>query len=128
MPIVLSQSGIVSSDLKHPRSSWLMIEVNTYSGRPGYSSTLTANPNTVTWGDLPDATYTTPTPTVTLAPLASGVRSDCARYFSGSDFPEGIKLPVNSLSACERAASVYNVSPFDLGNWNVGEFAVCIYG
>lgn len=76
--------------------------------------------NTVIWSNLPNATFSTPTSTVTPPPLASGVRGDCSRYFPSSDFPEGVNGTTSSWSACERVGAAYGVSMFDLGNWNIG--------
>ncbi|KAF2737440.1 hypothetical protein EJ04DRAFT_395349, partial [Polyplosphaeria fusca] len=95
-------------------------DINTYSGRPGFSTHLPTPTNISNWTNLPAATFTTPKPSTTEIPLASGVRGDCARYFRGSDFPGGINGTGWAISACERVANAYGVSLDDLTNWNTG--------
>ncbi|KAF2261302.1 hypothetical protein CC78DRAFT_522009 [Lojkania enalia] len=95
-------------------------DINTYSGRPGFSTMLPTPITTLDWNSLPDATYTTPPPSTTPPPLANGVRGDCTRYFLGSDFPDGLELAIGSISACQRAVNAYGINLDDLQNWNVG--------
>lgn len=97
-------------------------DINTYPGRPGYVSytaTLTSfvgDPAT-TW---PAANYTTPTRTAatTQLPLATGTRTDCLQYFSGSSYVGKITSGSFYSSDCDLAAHVFMVSLDDLAVWN----------
>ncbi|KAL9029149.1 MAG: hypothetical protein Q9196_002579, partial [Gyalolechia fulgens] len=65
-------------------------DINTYSGRAGYSTPTTQGPVTGKYSDLPDATYISPTATSTSKPFANGTRTDCNNYFDGDVFQSDI--------------------------------------
>ncbi|KAL8730715.1 MAG: hypothetical protein Q9166_003907 [cf. Caloplaca sp. 2 TL-2023] len=97
-------------------------DINTYSGRPGYSSpTATQGPITGKYDDLPDATYVSPTATLTAGPLANGTRADCNNHFDGGIFQSDV-AGTNWKSRCELAAATYGVDLSDFGTWNTGSF------
>ena len=93
--------------------------VNTYSGRPGYTSTtVAATFAQVAYSSLPEATYV---PSLTSSndsfPLANGTRTDCTSYVDGNDF----QLDLSNVSwstNCEAVAEIWGVTLDELGNWN----------
>lgn len=95
-------------------------DINTYPGRPGYTSytavlpSITGDPAT----SLPTVNWTVPTPTTTSMPLASGSRDDCWRYFNGSHYQNDITDDSTFQSECDLAATVLGVTLEDLGTWN----------
>lgn len=92
--------------------------VNTYPGRPGYTTPApTITTPFTAFTNLPTATYTTPTSNVTAFPLANGTRDDCNKYFNGDVFQSNI-TGSNWNSQCELAAAVYGVDLNDFGLWN----------
>jgi hypothetical protein len=92
--------------------------VNTYPGRPGFS---TASPTvvvpTVVFSNLPDATYTSLANNDTGLPLANGTRADCNWYINGDDYQDDWSGSVY-ISNCNALAAVYSVSLAELGSWN----------
>lgn len=99
----------------------LIVVVDTYSGRAGYSTPApTQGPFTAHYADLPDATFTSPTATATPTPYADGTRTDCNSYFNGDIF-QGSIAGTNWKSNCELAAASYDVDLSDFGTWNTGE-------
>ncbi|KAI1776335.1 LysM domain-containing protein [Hypoxylon cercidicola] len=96
-------------------------DINTYSGRPGhvtYSLTATRNASFEDVATLlPPVSWSSPTPTTTPAPLASGTRDDCESYLLGDAYQQNL---TNSylLSNCHLAAEVMGVTLTDLETWN----------
>lgn len=95
----------------------LILLVNTYSGRPGFTTTVSTGVVTPL-SLIPNATYATPPAASTTASLANGTRDDCNSYFSGALFQNVSSEYWNS--ACELAVAVYGVDLNDFGLWNIG--------
>ncbi|KAI5866007.1 LysM domain-containing protein [Durotheca rogersii] len=96
-------------------------DINTYSGKPGhitFSFTATRNGTfeDVATG-LPNIGWSSPTPTTTPVPLASGTRDDCENYILGDLYQQNLE---NSylISNCHLAAEVMGVTLEDLETWN----------
>lgn len=93
--------------------------VNTYPGRPGYTSNTAATTIAqIAFSSLPDATYV---PSLTSSndsfPLANGTRTDCNLYVDGNDFQ--IDLSQTSWSTnCEAVVEIWGVTLDELGFWN----------
>lgn len=98
----------------------LILLVNTYSGRRGYTTAAATGPTapSTPYSALANATYTTISATTTPSPLAIGSRSDCNGYFLGEVFNNQVITGTNWDSVCELAAAVYNVDLVDFGIWN----------
>ncbi|KAL8902634.1 MAG: hypothetical protein Q9207_004516 [Kuettlingeria erythrocarpa] len=96
-------------------------DINTYSGRAGYSTPTTQGPITGKYNDLPDATYVSPTATSTSKPFANGTRSDCNNYFDGDIFQSDI-TGTNWKSQCLGDTNSSTCS-FQTGNCQSG-FAI----
>lgn len=103
--------------------------VNTYSGRPGhvtYSLTATRNASFQDVATLlPPVSWSSPTPTATQVPLASGSRDDCDSYLLGDSYQQNF---TNSYltSNCYLAAEVMGVTLLDLETWNPGKIHICL--
>jgi len=109
-----------SKQITCPSRQTLISLVNTYSGRPGYSTPGPTGPTapSTPYDSLATATYTTPSAISTPSPLASGTRNDCNGYFLGDVFNDQDISGTNWASPCELAAAVYNVDVTDFGIWN----------
>ena len=92
--------------------------VNTYPGRPGYTTTAPTNTAPITpFSNFPTATYTTVTESTTPLPLATRTRDDCNKYFDGEIFQSNL-TGSNWNSQCELAASTFGVDLGDFALWN----------
>ncbi|KAJ3957715.1 hypothetical protein N0V92_005734 [Colletotrichum tropicale] len=94
-------------------------DINTYSGRPGhvtFSLTMTSGfEDSAT--TLPDVSWSSPTPTTTQIPIATGTREDCYQYLVGDNYQKDM-TGTSLLSNCRLAAAVYEVTLEDLEVWN----------
>lgn len=64
--------------------------------------------------------WSSPTPTTTPAPLATGTRGDSTEYLLGDMFQSRVSGTYLD-STCHLAAEVYGVTLEDLSVWNPGE-------
>ncbi|GME35766.1 LysM domain-containing protein [Neofusicoccum parvum] len=93
-------------------------DIDTYSGRPGYSTATPTAPFTgIPFTALPDATETPYARLYPLAPLANDTRDDCSAYFVGDDYQYNLS-GTRWAGNCAFAAQDYNVTVEDLGIWN----------
>ncbi|KAL1616832.1 hypothetical protein SLS56_011264 [Neofusicoccum ribis] len=93
-------------------------DIDTYSGRPGYSTATPTAPFTgIPFTALPDATETPYARLYPLAPLANDTRDDCPAYFVGDDYQYDLS-GTRWAGNCAFAAQDYNVTVEDLGIWN----------
>lgn len=99
-------------------------DINTYSGRPGHITFSLTYTSGAGFEDsattLPPVAWTSPTPTTTQLPLASGSRADCASYLVGAEYQKNLQGTF-LLSNCELAATVLGVTLEDFGIWNPSE-------
>jgi hypothetical protein len=93
--------------------------VDTYSGRPGFSTAGPTKTVTAKFSDLPAATFSQPTATVTGRPLANGTRQECDTYFDGAYFQRNVSGS-RWNSNCAFAAEIYEISLDALAFWNPG--------
>ncbi|EGX87923.1 muramidase, putative [Cordyceps militaris CM01] len=95
-------------------------DINTYLGRPGHVS-FTVDPNApftgVPFTMLPNATMTLAS-RPSQAPMAAGVRDDCAFYFLGEEYQYNSDKFGFWNSNCEIAAAMYNVDFDSFAAWN----------
>lgn len=93
--------------------------VNTYPGRPGYTSTtVAAIVAQIPFSSLPDATYvSTLTSSNDSLPLANGTRTDCSSYVDGKDFQLNLSK-TSWTTSCEAVAQIWGVTLDELGYWN----------
>ncbi|KAF4534766.1 LysM domain-containing protein [Lasiodiplodia theobromae] len=95
-------------------------DINTYSGRPGYTTASPTEPFTGTpFTALPDATETPYVRLYPPLPIANGTRDDCSAYFAGDDYQFDL-TGTRWAGNCEFAAVNYDVSLDDFGTWNAG--------
>lgn len=66
---------------------------------------------------LPDVAWSSPTPTTTQIPIATGTREDCYQYLLGDNYQKDM-TGTSLLSNCRLAAAVYEVTLEDLEVWN----------
>lgn len=98
-------------------------DINTYSGRPGYTTVTLVDPSApftgVPFTQRPDATASAYTRLYTPLPTATGTRDDCVHYFAGEDYQVNI-TGSTFASPCLLAAAVYNVDLDLFASWNAG--------
>lgn len=99
-------------------------DINTYPGRPGYTSTVAATTTTAAgpttpFSLLPDSTMTPYERNNSQSPLADRTRQDCSTYFEGSMFSNVTLTEGSSYSSiCALAADIFFAELESFGLWN----------
>ncbi|RMZ83680.1 hypothetical protein DV738_g1034, partial [Chaetothyriales sp. CBS 135597] len=94
-------------------------DINTYSGKPGYTTHVLTRTGSLedSATTFPPVVWSSPTPTTTQIPLASGTRKDCYSYLVGDDWQTDLS-GTDLGSNCNLIASVWDVTLEDLRVWN----------